>query len=592
MNSTDRTKLIILAITQVVITGLDLIGIAFIGILGSLAVSGVGSTPPGDRVSGALEFLRIQDLSIQNQAAVVGLLAAGLLISKTGLSIYFSRKTFFFLGNRSALIANSIISKLLNESYLTVNRYSRQETLYIVTRGVDSITSSVLATFVAVVSDGTLLLLIVVGLFLVDPMLATSTLFIFGIVSWLLYFLLKNHALELGNENNVLGLKFNEKMIEVLSSYRESFVRNTRINYNEMLGTMRYSQANVGAKLGFLPSIGKYVMESIIVVGTLFVALIQFARQDASHAVATIAIFTASSSRLAPALLRIQQGALQFRSGRAAAVMAIDLLQSLSESQEMQDKSPIIAREIKQFKPEFNIENVSFIYPNATENALSNVSISGKSGEVIAIVGPSGAGKTTLVDVLLGILTPSKGCATISEASAKACSEIWPGMTAYVPQDVYIMNGTIRENLGLGFDSHKFSDQAIWQALDVAQLKAFVAKLPSQLDSLVGENGASLSGGQRQRLGIARALVTNPKLLVLDESTSSLDGETELNLSTAIQGLKGEVTIIIVAHRLSTVRSADRVVYLNQGSVISQGTFEQVRSAVPDFDRQAKLMGL
>jgi ABC-type multidrug transport system fused ATPase/permease subunit len=163
---------------------------------------------------------------------------------------------------------------------------------------------------------------------------------------------------------------------------------------------------------------------------------------------------------------------------------------------------------------------------------------------------------------------------------------------AYVPQDVIIARGTVRENVALGFPENVASDELVWQAIRDAQLADFINTLPQGLDTEVGQRGARISGGQRQRLGIARAMFTRPKLLVLDEATSSLDGQTEADISAAIQGLHGSVTIVMIAHRLSTVLNADQVIYMANGSIISQGTFAEVRSAVPDFDSQAKLMGL
>ena len=168
----------------------------------------------------------------------------------------------------------------------------------------------------------------------------------------------------------------------------------------------------------------------------------------------------------------------------------------------------------------------------------------------------------------------------------------WPGSISYVPQDVTISNGTFRENVGLGYPVEVATDELVWSALEVAQLADFVRKLPQGLDTPVGERGTKISGGQRQRLGIARAMFTQPKLLVLDEATSSLDGQTEADISGAIQSLKGSVTVIMIAHRLSTVRNADQVVYMEKGKILAKGTFEEVRAAVPDFDSQAKLMGL
>lgn len=167
----------------------------------------------------------------------------------------------------------------------------------------------------------------------------------------------------------------------------------------------------------------------------------------------------------------------------------------------------------------------------------------------------------------------------------------WPGAISYVPQDILIIDGTIRENVALSFPSELVDDSDIWKALDGALLSDFVSELPEELNSYVGDRGVNLSGGQRQRLGIARALFTQPRMLILDEATSSLDGKTEAAISQAIQAMHGQVTVITIAHRLSTVINSDRVLYLDQGKLIAQGNFKEVRNLVPDFDEQAKLMG-
>jgi ABC-type multidrug transport system fused ATPase/permease subunit len=189
-------------------------------------------------------------------------------------------------------------------------------------------------------------------------------------------------------------------------------------------------------------------------------------------------------------------------------------------------------------------------------------------------------------------LEPDRGEILISGLPPEFAVLTWPGALAYVPQDVIIINGTLRDNVGLGFDPKFVDDDVVWEALKAAQLGEFAGNLPDGLDTQVGERGTKLSGGQKQRLGIARALFTHPRLLVLDEATSSLDGDTEHAISRAINELKGQVTVIMIAHRLSTVRSADQIVYLNNGQVIAKGSFEDVRNSVPDFDRQARLMGL
>ena len=207
-------------------------------------------------------------------------------------------------------------------------------------------------------------------------------------------------------------------------------------------------------------------------------------------------------------------------------------------------------------------------------------------------MGPSGAGKTTLIDLVLGLLEIKSGKVEISGEAPEIAIERWPGAIAYVPQDVVIINSSVKQNLGVGFPIEKISDEACWEALKVAQLDGFVNSLPEGLLTRISESGSNLSGGQRQRLGIARALITKPKIIILDEATSSLDAQTEEEISQSILALRGSVTTLTIAHRLSTVVNADSVIYIADGKILAQGRFDEVRKIVPDFDKQAQLMGL
>jgi ABC-type multidrug transport system fused ATPase/permease subunit len=369
-------------------------------------------------------------------------------------------------------------------------------------------------------------------------------------------------------------------------------VRNRRNFYSREIGKLRLKLANVLAELQFMPNISKYVIESGIVIGAVLIAGVQFAFQDARHAVATLSVFLASGTRIAPAIMRLQQSLVQIKSGIGSAMPTLVLIESLKNVPLVQVTKDDLEIVHKGFRSEVILTDISLIYPAKETNALTSVSFQVSAGTSVAIVGPSGAGKTSLVDVLLGVLPPSSGSVSISGVNPLDAISTWPGAISYVPQDVSISNGTFRENVGLGYPKEVISDELVWAALEVAQLAEFVRALPGGLDTQVGERGTKISGGQRQRLGIARAMFTQPKLLVLDEATSALDGQTEADISEAIQGLKGSVTVVMIAHRLSTVRNADQVIYMDGGKLVSQGTFEEVRSEVPDFDKQAKLMGL
>ena len=314
--------------------------------------------------------------------------------------------------------------------------------------------------------------------------------------------------------------------------------------------------------------------------------------RDATHAVATLAVFMAAGTRIAPAVLRVQQASIQMKGSLGSAGLTLDLIDRLKHFNLSESFENEIDIEHQGFEAAIKIEKVSFTYPGNSTPTISDASVNIPVGAAVALVGSSGAGKTTFADILLGLIVPDKGHITLSGLPPLAALNKWPGAAAYVPQDVVLSNGSIRENVGLGYPKDVATDAMVLNALRVAHLDNFVKGLSDGLDTQIGERGAKISGGQRQRLGIARAMFTRPHLLVLDEATSALDGETEAAISDAIHELRGSTTVVMIAHRLSTVRNADIVVYLDKGRILAQGTFEEVRVAVPDFDRQAKLMGL
>jgi ABC-type multidrug transport system fused ATPase/permease subunit len=592
LSSTDRRKIIGITILQVLMGGLDLLGVVAVGLLGALSVSGLQSNNPGDRVGAALKILYIQDATFQTQALILGISAVVLLVGRTILSIFFTRRILFFLSRRGAKISADLISRLLSQPLLQVQARTTQETVYAVTTGVERIVLQVLATGVVWIADFSLLLIMIVGLLVVDPITAIATFLVFSVIAYFLYRFMHIRAGTLGMESSNLNIRSNEKIVEVFASYRESVVRNRRDYYAREIGKLRYSLANSSAEIGFLPYVSKYVIETTVVVAAVLIGAVQFTLQDASHATATLAMFLAAGTRIAPAVLRLQQGSIYIKNGLGLSVPTFDLIDSLGNAPMVENVDDTVDAIHDGFVSEIIVDQVSLTYPDKKAPAIADVSLTIPAGTSIAFVGPSGAGKTTIIDILLGVLNPDSGKVLISGLPPLLAVAKWPGAVSYVPQDVVISAGSIRENVALGYPIEEATDELVLGALKVAHLDGFISDLPDGIDTQVGERGARISGGQRQRLGIARAMFTRPHLLVLDEATSSLDGETEANISDAIHGLRGSTTVVIIAHRLSTVRNADRVVYLSNGKVLATGTFDEVRKAVPDFDNQAKIMGL
>jgi ABC-type multidrug transport system fused ATPase/permease subunit len=389
-----------------------------------------------------------------------------------------------------------------------------------------------------------------------------------------------------------LGVESSEKLVTMIEGYREFVVRSRRAYVSEEIGKIRQRLAHTEAEIQFMPNISKYVIEVAIILGAVFISMIQFLMNDSIHAIGTLTIFIAAGSRIAPAVMRLQQGAMTFKRGIGSSRATLLLLSQLKNIAPLESSPQKVNFGHVDFTPTVVARNINFGYENSEEETLHNISFEVFAGESLAIVGPSGSGKSTLIDIVLGILVPQAGEANISNVSPEEALRRWPGSVGYVPQDIVLTSGTIRDNVALGFPMDMANDMQIWDALEIAKIEDYVRQLPGGLDTRIGDRGFMLSGGQKQRLGIARAMFTKPKLLILDEATSALDAQIENEIAASLANLKGKVTLVTVAHRLSTVKSADKVLYLENGKIRALGDFEAVRSKVPNFDSQARLMGL
>lgn len=587
----DRSLLVVVTSITLLLAILDLFGVLLIGVIGSLSITGLSNGQTGDRVLLALRVLQVDDLEFESQVIVVGLIAAFLLISKTILSLFLVRKTLFFMARRAAVMSSNLITRYFTIPVSRVNRRSAQTSIFALTSGVNSIMVGVIGVSVALISDIALLVVMSAGLFLVDPMSALGSAFIFGFLSFFLYRAMHRKIQKLGEEQGSLNIESSQRIFEAINSYRELLVRDRRGFYAQQIGNLRHKLADGIATMGFMGNISKYVLEITLVVSSLLLAFYQFSTSTAFRAIATITIFIAASTRIIPAILRLQQGILGMKGTLAQAKPTISLIEELSEIPLETIEVRPFNRTHSGFSPEVRASNITFSY-EANIEILKKVDFEAQPGNFVAIVGGSGAGKTTLVDVLLGALDPKEGTVNVSKMQPRHTFSNWPGAVAYVPQDSPVINGTIKENLCLGYPVDEISDEYCWESLKTARLDDFVKSLPNQLATHVGDRGTRLSGGQRQRLGIARALITSPKLLILDEATSSLDGVTESEISESLIGLRGQVTLIVIAHRLSTVKNADRIYFMEKGAIKGVGPFEELKRNQPEFLAQAELMGL
>lgn len=586
-----RHKLYMSIFIQSCLSVLDLFGIAAIGLIGAMSVQGIQSNSNPKSVDKILTILNFDGFTFQTQVALLAILATVILISKTLISIVAIRRIYRFMSNQSAILAADLFARILRQPLSYITTLTPNKILYSVTAGCSRVTLGITGNYISVIVDGVLLTLLFGVLLFVDIAMTLSIGFFFSTAIILFHQLIKRKAEEVGETESNLNIQSNTLVLEGIQSYRERYVKNTLPYLTDRFFLVRVKLSKALAESAFLPNVTKYLIESLVLVGALLVCGIQFAMNDAAEAIATLSIFIGAATRVTPAIMRMQQSLIQIRNSKGAAKSALDLIEYLQANEVLQtvvDGAP--SRENSE--QVLRMQEVSFKYPGSEHLAVNKVNLGLVEGESIALVGPSGGGKSTIADLILGIAKPTTGKIEVFNQSPRDVILQNKGAIGYVPQMTSLLSDTLRENLLLGSNSPTATDKYLYSILEAVGLKEEFEALGLNLNTTMGESGIKLSGGQLQRLGIARALVTQPSFLVLDEATSSLDATSENTIISTLNSLQGKISMVIIAHRLSTIRNVNKIYYIENGEVISSGTFEQLRRDVNDFDVQAKLMGL
>jgi ABC-type multidrug transport system fused ATPase/permease subunit len=595
----DRHRYRLVVVAQMLTSVLDLVGVLLLGLVGVLAAVSLQGTSPPESIVTMADRLGLGDLQPEALAGVIAATAAVFLFTKSVLSAILMRRVFRFLGHRQASVSTRLTAQLLAQPLLRIESRSSQETAYALSSAVASTITSTLGSFAIICSEITLLTLISVALFIVNPTVTIVAFIFFALVGFVLQRSLSGWSGRIGGTLGSTAVLGQKHLQEAISSFREISVLGRRSLYVTTIGSLWQRSGGAQGDQMFLQQLPKIGYETALVVGAVGLASWQFAVSTPVEAVAMLALFLAAGSRVVPSMLRLNGLALGIRAGVAQAQMLFPIVNELEQSSAAA-LSPIIVAEVEAsaragfpgFTPNIEIRNVSVTYPGAPEPSLSNITLNVSSGSRVALAGTTGAGKSTLADVMLGVIEPQNGSVKISGMPVDEAIARWPGALAYVPQHVAMVDGTVRDNVALGLPEGAVDDEQVWHCLNQAHLADFLGNSRDGLETVIGERGVRLSGGQRQRLGLARALYSHPKLLVLDEATSALDAETEILIADALAALSNKVTTVTVAHRLATIRDSDVVVYLEQGRVKAVGSFDEVRESSSAFNRQATLLGL
>jgi ATP-binding cassette, subfamily B, bacterial PglK len=454
--------------------------------------------------------------------------------------------------------------------------------------GIANTTSGLLLPAASLPTEIATFAAVMVVLLVAQPTTALITILYLGLLAGLLYFVISPRALVAGRVNRDFSFRVATLMTEMVATLKEITLRNKLSEVADVVHRNRSRAVRARANSQFLGQAPKYVLEIALIGGFLLVGGVGYLQGGSEQAFAAVAMFAVAGFRMIPSVTRFQGIMTQTASTLPHANRVIYDIETSNryvvEAEEL-GREPLVAR-----PRELVLEDVSFAYPTTAEPAVHDLDLTIRMGTHVALVGASGAGKSTLVDLLLGLLRPSSGSIRIDQQDLAAVLADWRNSVGYVPQDVALFDGSVAQNVALSWDS-AVDEARVRQCLARAQLLD-VVESRGGIGTRAGERGLAFSGGQRQRLGIARALYTDPLVLVMDEATSALDTSTEDAVTRAIRELHGEVTVITVAHRLSTVLNADQVCFMEGGTIRARGTFEEVVAAAPAFAEQARLAGL
>lgn len=565
-------------IATTAITLLDVVAVSALAIVIGPAITG-----------GSLNLPIVGEVTA-DKAPLFALLACVLIIVKSSLSLLIHWHATRRFAAYELEIGDRMFRAYINSSWEQRSKRSVAEITRIADGGIANTIAGFLLPLMRVPSAICTFVLVLVVILVVNPMISIVALVYLGLIAILVHQLVTKRALEAAQVNLLYGYRVAILMTEMMEALKELSLRNRLSDVAELVTANRLRSVRARANGSILSLIPGFVFEVALIGGVLLVGGFSYIDGGFTAALTSVALFATAGFRLIPAINGIQGGIVQaVASIPAASDVVGDLI--ASENDMKTSTTPVDTGVLADQPRELALADVRFRYPNATEDVIRGMTLRIPLGSSVGIVGPSGAGKSTLIDLLLGLSVPSQGEIDVDGESLTSVLRQWRGRVGYVPQRVALFDGTIAQNVALTWGDEVDRDR-VTHALERAQLGSLIASRAGGIDERIGERGVSLSGGQQQRLGIARALYTDPLVLVLDEATSSLDTKTEDEVTKSIRALQGEVTLISVAHRLSTIKDYDRICYVDEGVIVSQGTFREVAAELPAFAEQVALAGL
>jgi ATP-binding cassette, subfamily B, bacterial PglK len=573
--------------------GLDLISVGLTGLLGAMTATGLSG-------GGSYYILGIQIPfpSPENVIAIVGGIAI-LIIVKGALQIWVTRYSQIVLAGIEIRNSVKIARYFFSGSLGRLRQFSRAEISFVINNSTNATFSGVLGAVNSIVVEIALFVAIFVVFIIVDPIGAMGVVVYILLIVYLMQLFTARRYLQSGRNIRAASVDAGTSILEMVDAFREISVLSKQDYFLTRFGEAVKLSVRTGLTLQILKKVPRYIAESGLVVGIFFFVIWQLSRGSLAEGLIAVGIFMAGSFRMMGAILPLQATWNELRVQQHWVSQAQEILLTLKDQPELLDPRPYSVTRAKVEKMigaqiaggiSVQMRDVSFTHAGSDEETIRNVSLSIPAGKFAAFVGPSGAGKTTLVDLLLGLHDADSGVVALAGMDPRELREKHVGLISYVPQKPGLVSGSFASNIALGVDPEDVDEDLVRESLRKAQLLDFVESLAEGIHSTLGTQADSLSGGQAQRLGLARALYTQPKFVILDEATSALDASTEASIAESIRNIGDDTTVLVVAHRLSTIQHADVVFVIDGGKVLAQGTFREVRKKVPMIEEYVRLM--
>ena len=574
---------------RLLLANIGTIALAFADAVGVLLVMPLMQLLTGSpQDQGTLGFISglLGDPPRNTLAIYLAVITFGTFLVKGTLAICFRWWVLGFISKQDAATSTRLLQYYLEAPYGLHLRRSSADLIRTMNDAVRSVYSQVVSNGINIISEVLTMVAVAVALIVVAPVPAMLLVAYFVVAVGLFYRLIRPMAHRAGVHMVETWETIYLGAMHALGGIKEIKIRHKSDYFLQKYAAARLENAEAQRRGAFVGDLPKYVFEVVFILGIGAVMVVVFATTPSSDAVGVLAVMAAAGYRLLPSATRLTSAMGAVRLGRPSLdVVLADLeLAKRDEAPEVDDNVPAL-----RVHDGIELDRVTFFHDGRDVPAVHDVSFTIPSGSSAALVGASGAGKSTLVDILLGLYQPFSGRVCADGVDISQVLPAWQRGVGLVPQDVYLLDDSLRANIAFGESDDEIDEQQLQDAIVAAQLVDFVAELPEGLDTFVGERGVRLSGGQRQRIGIARALYTRPSLLILDEATSALDNETEKRVASTISALHGQVTVILVAHRLSTVRDVDQVVFLDEGRVADIGGFRELQLVNDDFARLVEL---